>query len=151
LSNKPGGALSGITLDLVQAHREGAFGEVTLQALEAHVEGLSAVQSACERIAMTPTPFSYTLLLHRTCWIFCLLAPFGLVGALGWITPFFAVLLAYAFFGLDALGDELELPFGLAPNHLPLDALARAIEIEVLQAAGEEPPPPLRPVSGRLT
>ena len=128
------------------------FGEITLQTLESHVEGLSAVQSACERISTTPTPFSYSLLLHRTCWIFCLLAPFGLVGALGWITPFFSVLLAYAFFGLDALGDELEQPFGLMPNHLPLDAMVRIIEIEMLQALGETAlPEPLAPENGRLT
>ncbi|WP_374546387.1 bestrophin family protein [Rhodoblastus sp.] len=151
LRNRPGAALSGATRELAEAWREGAFGEITLQALAAHVDGLSAVQTACERIATTPTPFSYSLLLHRTCWIFCLLAPFGLVGALGWLTPFFAVLLAYAFFGLDALGDELELPFGLMPNHLPLDALVRAIEIEIAEATGEPPPEPLAPVSGRLT
>ena len=90
--------------------------------------------------------------MHRTCWIFCLLAPFGLVGALGWITPFFSVLLAYAFFGLDALGDELEQPFGLMPNHLPLDAMVRVIEIEILQALGETAlPEPLAPENGRLT
>ena len=76
----------------------------------------------------------------------------GLVGALGWITPFFSVLLAYAFFGLDALGDELEQPFGLMPNHLPLDALVRIIEIEMLQALGETAlPEPLAPENGRLT
>ena len=113
LRNRPAAALAGLTRDLAAARREGAIGEITLQMLEAHVEGLSAVQSACERINSTPTPFSYSLLLHRTSWIFCLLVPFGLVGALGWLTPFFSMLLAYAFFGLDALGDELELPFGL--------------------------------------
>jgi ion channel-forming bestrophin family protein len=152
LRNQPGAALTGITRDLAEAKRDGGFGEITLQTLESHVEGLSAVQSACERISTTPTPFSYSLLLHRTCWIFCLLAPFGLVGALGWITPFFSVLLAYAFFGLDALGDELEQPFGLMPNHLPLDAMVRVIEIEILQALGETAlPEPLAPENGRLT
>jgi putative membrane protein len=151
LQNRPAAALAGLTRDLAAARREGAIGEITLQMLEAHVEGLSAVQSACERINSTPTPFSYSLLLHRTSWIFCLLVPFGLVGALGWLTPFFSMLLAYAFFGLDALGDELELPFGLAPNHLPLDSFVRAIEIEIMQAIGEAPPEPLAPENGRLT
>ncbi|MDI9848592.1 bestrophin family ion channel [Rhodoblastus sp. 17X3] len=151
LRNRPAAALAGLTRDLAAARREGAIGEIMLQMLEAHVEGLSAVQSACERINSTPTPFSYSLLLHRTSWIFCLLVPFGLVGALGWLTPFFSMLLAYAFFGLDALGDELELPFGLAANHLALDSFVRAIEIEIMQAIGEAPPEPLPPANGRLT
>jgi putative membrane protein len=151
LRNRPAAALAGITRELAEARHEGAIGEITLQMLEAHVEGLSGVQTACERLATTPTPFSYSLLLHRTSWIFCLLAPFGLVGAMGWLTPFFAMLLAYAFFGLDALGDELELPFGVMPNHLPLDALVRGVEIEIAQAIGAPPPEPLAPVNGRLS
>ncbi len=150
LRNQPGMALAGITHDLAEASRAGALDPIKFQVLEAHVEGLSGVQAACERINATPTPFSYSLLLHRTSWIFCLLAPFGLIGALGWFTPFFSVLLAYAFFGLDALGDELEAPFGLMPNHLPLDAFVRAIEIEIRQALGEPAPEPLAPVNGRL-
>jgi ion channel-forming bestrophin family protein len=61
-------------------------------------------------------------------------------------------IVAYTFFGLDALGDEIEEPFGLSDNHLPLDALCREIEISLLQAL-EAPdlPPPLEPVGNRLT
>ena len=37
-------------------------------------------------------------------------------------------------------------PFGLEPNDLPLDALARTIEIDLLDALGERPlPAPLEP------
>ncbi len=32
---------------------------------------------------------------------------------LGWSAPLAAMLVAYTFFGLDALGEELEEPFGL--------------------------------------
>jgi putative membrane protein len=135
--NPPAAILAALSRELAEAQRRGEIGENLLVALEAHVEALNGVQAGCERIDTTPTPFSYTLLLHRTSWFFCLLAPFGLVGACGWATPFVTALLAYAFFGLDALGDELERPFGLMPNHLPLDALVRTIEIELLQAAGE--------------
>jgi hypothetical protein len=44
---------------------------------------MAHIQTACERLRSTPTPFTYTLLLHRTAWLFCLLLPFGLVGTLG--------------------------------------------------------------------
>jgi putative membrane protein len=33
-------------------------------------------------------------------------------------------IVAYTFFSLDALGDEIEEPFGLESNDLPLDACA---------------------------
>ena len=65
---------------------------------------------------------------------------------MGYGTPVVTVILAYAFFGLDALGQELEEPFGRTPNAVPLDALVRAIEIAALEALGEaELPPPLLP------
>ena len=57
-----------------------------------------------------------------------------------------SAVLAYAFFGLDQLGDELEEPFGLDQNDLPLDALVRGIEIDLRDALGEQPlPEPLQP------
>jgi ion channel-forming bestrophin family protein len=113
---------------------------------------LAQVATACERIKYTPIPFPYTLLLHRTAWLYCFLLPFGLVDLVGFMTPFVVVIVAYTFFGLDALGDEIEEPFGLADNHLPLDALCREIEINVLEMLGaRELPPSLKAVNGRLT
>lgn len=70
--------------------------------------------------------------------------PFGLVSTLGWATPVATVIPANAFFGLDALGEELEQPFSLAQNAVPLDALVHPIEIAALDNLGdEEMPAPL--------
>ncbi len=64
------------------------------------------------------------------------------------MTPLITALLAYAFFGLDALGDELEDPFGLTQNDLPLHAMARTIEIDLRESLGEKNlPEPLKPVN----
>lgn len=116
------------------------------------LSALTAVAAGCARIKHTPIPFPYTLLLHRTAWMYCFLLPFGLVDAVGLMTPFVVAIVAYTFFGLDALGDEIEEPFGLAMNHLPLDALCRELEITLLEALGEtELPQPLQPVLSQLT
>ncbi len=136
--------LIGQTLGLAQ--REGSIDSIQYGLVEARVTAMTGIQAACERIASTPLPFAYTLLLHRGAWIFCVMLPFGLAGTLGWFTPLVSAVLAYAFFGLDHLGDELEEPFGLAPNDLPLDALVRGIEIDLRDALGEHPlPEPLQP------
>ena len=112
----------------------------------------AAVAAGCERIRNTPLPFPYTLLLHRTASLYCFLLPFGLVDTVGYMTPFVVAIVAYTFFGLDALGDEIEEPFGVANNHLPLDALCRDIEICLREALGErELPPRLAPVDYQLT
>ena len=105
--------------------------------LENRLAELTACAAGCERIASTPIPFAYTLLLHRTAYIYCFLLPFGLVDTLHGLTPLVVGLVAYTFFGLDALGDEIEDPFGTQLNHLPLDALCAAIETSLREALGE--------------
>lgn len=111
----------------------------------------SGPAAACERIHGTPIPFSYSLLLHRTAYLYCVLLPFGLVDAIGDLTPLVTLLVAYTFFGLDALGDEIEEPFGTSDHDLPLDAICRTIEIDLRAALGDtDLPPPLLPVDYRL-
>jgi len=149
--NIPDGLLAQLASELALPLREGRLDPYLYGQFEARLHGMSSVQAACERIAGTPLPFAYTLLLHRCAWLFCVLLPFGLAGALGWATPVVSMLLAYAFFGLDQLGEEMEEPFGLEPNDLPLDAMVRTIEIDVLDALGDRPiPEPLQPQGYQL-
>ncbi|MDB5646654.1 bestrophin family protein [Methylobacterium sp.] len=147
----PDAVLARLTAECADAYRRNALTDVLLAALEHKIAALAQVQVVCERIQNTPLPFAYTLLLYRTAWVYCLLLPFGLAASLGWATPVAAALVAYTFFGLDALGDELEEPFGLAPNDLPLDALLHTIDGIVLDALGETAPPPLEPERFLLT
>jgi putative membrane protein len=142
-SNPPDMLLRLISVDLARLRADGKITDIQYQMFDASVGQMGAVQAACERIRNTPLPFGYTLLLHRTAYLFCFLLPFGFVDALGWGTPFVAALVAYTFFGLDALGDELEDPFGNQPNALAISALADTIEINLLEAMGEKDLPPL--------
>lgn len=138
--------------ELAAALREGRIDAIVYRGLCERLQAMSGVQAACERIRHTPLPFAYTLLLHRTAHLFCLLLPLGIVHAAGWATPVLTAVVAYTFFGLDALGDQLEEPFGTLENDLPLDAIARVIEIDVREAMGERDlPPPLQPQGYQLT
>jgi putative membrane protein len=126
--------------------RDGRIDAIHYSVLEGQLAHLAHVQGACERILLTPVPFSYSLLL-RTASVFCITLPFALAGSLGWWMLLPVLIVAYTFFGLDALRHQLEEPFGLAPNALPLDAMQRTIEREVLWQLGEETlPPPMQPV-----
>lgn len=150
-TNPPDAILRMVSEEISGFLRWQDIGEVSFSVLEARVVGLSAIQAACERIRTTPTPYAYTLLVHRTAWLFCLLLPFALVSSAGGMAPLVAAIVAYAFFGLDALGDELEEPFALRPNTIPLNALVRIIEIELLEGVGEtDLPTQLRPVDSVL-
>jgi len=137
--------------DLALCRNTGMLDSVRAAAIDANISAMVATGASCERIKNTPIPFSYTLLLHRTSYLYCFLLPFGLVDSLGYLTPLVVAIVAYTFFGLDALGDEIEEPFGLSPNDLPLDAICRAIEIDLRDALGDpDLPPPLVPVNNWL-
>lgn len=122
---------------------DGLLDPIRYSVLEIQLTELAHVQGGCERIRNTPLPFAYALLLHRTAYAFCLLLPFALAPTLRWWTPLPVLLVSYAFFGLDALSDELGDPFGVDQNDLPLDSIVRTVEREMLSAAGETDLPPM--------
>lgn len=113
--------------------------------LEQSLAGLSATLGGCERIASTPLPFSYGVILHRTVYAYCMLLPFGLVDTIDLMTPLVVAFVSYTFFALEALSDEIEEPFGLMSNDLPLDALVAGIDASLREMLGETPPPAPQP------
>ncbi|KDM90557.1 bestrophin family protein [Photobacterium galatheae] len=155
VSNIPGiygqnisdGILRNISRQCSELAESNAISDWRYITLEKCLYGLSEAQATCERIKGTPLPFPYTLLLHRTIYIFCLLLPFAMAEPLGWLAPVFTTIVSYTFFGLDAIGDELEDPFGRDENDLPTDAFVRTIERDLLDALGHtDLPAPLAPV-----
>ncbi len=136
----------GITL------RNNLIGEISARNLEERVTSMSSVLAACERIHNTPLPFAYSLLLHRTAYIYCFTLPFGLVASLGALTPLVTAVIAYTFFGLDALGEELEGPFGTSPHDLALSSMSKTIEINLFETLNEpELPAPVLPEKYHLS
>ena len=137
--------------ELGYCRQQHLLSEQMVQNMDERLNSMTVVLAACERIYNTPLPFAYTLLVHRTTYLYCFMLPFGLVSSLGWVTPLICGVIAYTFFGLDALSEELEEPFGLAPNQLALTALSRTIEINLLEALGEtDLPPDIVPIKGYL-
>ena len=122
---------------LAVRRRDGQLSDILFHSLNNRLNDMSAVLAGCERIANTPVPFAYTLILHRTVYLFCIMLPFALVVDLHYMTPFISVLISYTFISLDALAEELEDPFGTENNDLPLDAICNAIEIDLLQMNDE--------------
>jgi putative membrane protein len=145
--NPPQALLRSLGQDLGRAISLGAIPHQLAASVDTTLDNMDRVLAGCERLRSTPIPFSYTLLLHRTAYLYCFLLPFGLVDTVGMATPIVVGLVSYTFFGLDALGDEIEEPFGIQPNDLPIAAISRTIEINLREALGEtDLPSPLSPV-----
>ena len=142
--NRANAILNMLGEDYARAARESGIDPMLLVSMNHELDRFSGVLGGCERIRNTPIPFAYILLLHRTVHLYCFILPFCLISSLGWLTPIAVGILAYTFFGLDAIGTEIEDPFDVAPNDLPLDALSRTIEINLLSTLGDSdlPSPP---------
>ncbi|HSI50278.1 MAG TPA: bestrophin family ion channel [Ideonella sp.] len=117
------------------------LGPQLAERMEQSLDQLMAALGGCERIANTPLPFTYSVILHRSVYGYCMLLPFGLVDTIGWMTPLVVAFVSYTFFALEALSDEIEQPFGLMPNDLALDAMAAGIEGSLREMLGEAHPP----------
>jgi putative membrane protein len=118
-------------------YKEGAFGEITMSAIDRNLVELSNILGGCERIAATPVPFGYSVMIHRVVYFYCALLPFGLVDSIEWMTPAVAMVMAYSFIALDSLAADLEMPFGRNENGLALDAISLNIELSVREMSGE--------------
>lgn len=151
-SNVPNALLQMVGKKLGGCRHKMLLSDWLVQSIDERMTSMAKVQAACERIKSTPLPFAYMLLVQRTAYFYCLTLPFGLVASQGFATPLFCAIVAYTFFGLDALSEELEDPFGVATNDLPLSALSRTIEIDLLEILGDgDIPEPIEPDAHCLT
>lgn len=94
-----------------------------LKAIDVLVDTLGG----CERILKTPMPLAYSIHLKQLLMLYCLALPFQMVDSVGWGTPFLVGLISFAVFGIEAIGIEIENPFGNDPNDLPLDAICQTM------------------------
>lgn len=81
---------------------------------------------ACERIKKTPIPFSYVMHLRRFIVLYILTLPFALYDLGWWMVPSITGI-TYAFLGIEAIGIDIEDPFGLSKNDLPLGDICDTI------------------------
>ncbi len=150
-SHHPLAILQQLSRELAVARDRRWLNELNHLVMDAQINELTNILGSCERIKNTPIPFSYAVLIHRIVASYCFFLPFGLVETTGILTPIVVLMISYAFFELDAIGDEIEDPFGLQPNDLPLAAITRNIEINLLELINNpDRPKPLKPVDDIL-
>ncbi len=126
------------------------------------VTELYTLQGKCERIKNTPFPRQYAEYSRLFTRVFVLLVPLGLLDVFGvqvenavgfWNTvietlPMIVAsgLIGWIFTTMEGVGDSSEDPFERSLNDVPMNAICRAIEIDVRQLLGEtDVPAPEKP------
>ncbi|HQS95645.1 MAG: hypothetical protein B7X90_02395 [Novosphingobium sp. 17-62-19] len=142
-ANPANGLLDGAGRKIADAHRAGLIDTVQQSAMESILVDMANAQGGMERLKNTPLPNHFRFFPMLFVHVFCVLLPFGLVETLGFATPLGSTLAGLMFLAVLAIGDDLVDPFANSVHDLPLCAMCRTIEIDLLQSVGVEAPKPL--------
>ncbi|WP_265429894.1 bestrophin family protein [Chryseobacterium sp. YIM B08800] len=116
-------------------NKNGNIDTIVLTSMNHQLNQFSNISGGCERIYNTPLPFAYSVLLHRTVYLYCFWLPFGLLDSLDWMMPLIVLLISYTFIALDAIIQEIGEPFGEEENDLALNSICRTIEFSIFEQA----------------
>eukprot|EP00184_Porphyridium_aerugineum_P005069 CAMPEP_0184695116 /NCGR_PEP_ID=MMETSP0313-20130426/2852_1 /TAXON_ID=2792 /ORGANISM="Porphyridium aerugineum, Strain SAG 1380-2" /LENGTH=380 /DNA_ID=CAMNT_0027153511 /DNA_START=379 /DNA_END=1521 /DNA_ORIENTATION=- len=101
------------------------------QTFEMGVADLIDILGACERIAKTPVPLSYSRHTSRFLSLWCLTLPFLYVRQDGWFVLLVQAAVSWAFFSIEEIGHLIEDPFSCSQFGLDLDGMANRIKTDL--------------------
>ncbi|YAF99023.1 MAG: bestrophin family protein (plasmid) [Nodularia sp. CChRGM 3473] len=113
---------------LQQQYNQNCLNSYQLIAMQELLNNLVDNLGSCERILKTPIPLAYAIHLKQLLLLYCCLLPFQVVESLGWWTGLIVALISFTLFGIEAIGLEIENPFGYDANDLPLDAICNTMK-----------------------
>ncbi len=149
-TNIANGLLDGTGRRIDVARRNGWIDTIQQTQFEAILVDIANAQGGMERIKNTPLPNQYRFFPSLFTRLFCVLLPIGLVETLGYATPVGSTIAGLMFLAVLQIGDDLVDPFADTIHDVPLNAMCRTIEIDLLQAIGDPAPEPLTPDKGVL-
>lgn len=112
---------------IIELYRAKLITDPQLLELNKHTDIAVETVGSCERIRTSPVPFSYNVHLKKFIVFFTLVLPFGFIHDLDMWSVLIVMLIFYALAGLDAIGEEIEDPFGQDENDLPIDKICKSI------------------------
>ncbi len=83
-------------------------------------------------------PFSYNMFLKKFIFIYVITLPLGFVSSFGYGTVLISVFIFYVLVSMEQLAEEIEDPFGLDENDLPLDEMCKKVTDNIRGILSEE-------------
>ena len=97
--------------------------------LNVELETFTNICGACERIKNTPIPLSYSSFIKKFIFIYCITLPIGYVFSLHFLVIPFVMFVFYILASLEVIAEEIEDPFGVDANDLPIDRICAGIQL----------------------
>lgn len=128
VDHAPSLAAEQLFMDVANLNRQGLISEVQFLTLNADLTALSDICGACERIKKTPIPFSYHVFIKKFVFFYIISMPFVFAPEFGYWTILVTSFMFYVLASLETLAEEIENPFGIDTNDLPLDEFSILIK-----------------------
>jgi ion channel-forming bestrophin family protein len=148
--NKPNAIVTDIGLLAAEAAHLGLLDTFAQVRIETTLVDIANAQGGMERIKNTPLPSQYRFFPSFFAKLFCVILPFAVVPKLGAYTPLGSALVGLMFLMAVQIGRDLMDPFANDIYDVPMSAMCRTIEIDLLQTIGEPAPEKMQPVDGVL-
>jgi putative membrane protein len=146
-TNAPTAVLSHAGRLLAEAYRRGMVSDIARVQVESTLSVLTDAQGGLERIKKTPLPVQYRFLPSFFARAFCVVLPFAVYKDLQWWTPVGSGLVGVMFLLAVQIGRDLADPFLDHVHDVPMTAICRSIEIDLLEMIGAETPEAVAPVN----
>lgn len=99
--------------------------------LTAQLSSLVSSYGTLETIHLTPLPVAYLIHMRQVLGLFCVVLPFALVKEMGWWTILLTAFISFTLYGIEAIGAQLEDPFGYDRNDIKVDAIVEDVRVEM--------------------
>lgn len=99
--------------------------------LNGEITALTDICGGCERIKNTPIPYSYSSFIKKFIMLYTLTLPIGYAFMLGYIAAPIVAFVFYVLASLELIAEEIEEPFGLDENDLPMEKMSENIQRQV--------------------
>ncbi|KAF9274177.1 hypothetical protein BGZ68_000894 [Mortierella alpina] len=120
-----------LSLWVVAESRAGRIESCMIGNLLTSINTMTDIFTNMERIVFTPIPLAYSIHLRQVVYLYCLALPFTFIDALGWLLVPFTSLVSFTLFGMEAIGREIENPFGQDENDLHMDEFCQDLKREL--------------------
>ena len=89
------------------------------------------ISGACERIKNTPIPFSYSIFIKKFIFFYVMTLPLSMVFSLGYYCIPVVIFIFYVLASMELIAEEIENPFGVDANDLPLEEICKNVKRSV--------------------
>lgn len=133
IPNQISGSISARIFNLESA---GKISAIQLLILSGDVNRFTDICGGCERIKKTPIPYSYSTFIKKFLFVYVITLPFGWAFSLGFYIVLIVPFVLYVLASLELIAEEIEDPFGIDVNDLPIDEICKNIEKQVAEILG---------------